>query len=406
MEKSVNTKCHKLTRTVHPVGVGAFITEFFEIESSSELLVMYDCGEGTSSKTSTKLKQIIDNYFDSLTSYRTIDILFLSHFDNDHINGLEYLLTQGYANSRTFAVLPLISDDYYDIFEYCNDLNYIQVVNDLRKKRIPIVFVRTDEKRENIAREQRSGSCDIESNDLIADSYEDLTSLPIPVFSQILSIWRYRPFYLHDSAIFQSFIRSLGEDENPIDTDSLNNFINWSEPERKKLKIKYKLFNSKLKIKGVTAINMYAMLLISQKNHGVKEYKVCSIEGKNQNDHHIQREKEGHYPMLESAVFTSDVGLKDPTYFKKFEDALHQYCQDGVGLLQVPHHGSKNNYNSSLFKLDTRAAFCNGIEKKIKRSDPIIDSQIKKDANQSGIPFYIVNELPENILRQRIELTV
>ena len=77
-----------LTRTFHPVGQGAFYSEVFKVDEEERFVTIYDCG--TESKNDFIKKEIED--FKKDLQRKTIDILFLSHFHNDHINGLDMLL--------------------------------------------------------------------------------------------------------------------------------------------------------------------------------------------------------------------------------------------------------------------------------------------------------------------------
>ena len=71
-----------LKRTIHPVGQGAFYSEqFFNKEIETPLFTaVYDCGGQIAN-----LKIEIDKISD-------VDILFISHFHDDHIKGLPFLI--------------------------------------------------------------------------------------------------------------------------------------------------------------------------------------------------------------------------------------------------------------------------------------------------------------------------
>ena len=71
-----------LTRTIHPVGQGAFYSESLSSESSSQpfFTAVYDCG-GKAQCRKTEIGKISG-----------LDILFISHFHDDHISGVKSLL--------------------------------------------------------------------------------------------------------------------------------------------------------------------------------------------------------------------------------------------------------------------------------------------------------------------------
>lgn len=79
----------ELTRIIHPVGQGGFYTETFTDENNDELFNMvYDCGSETNK--SRFIEPYLKKYISG--SNKNFDAVFISHLHNDHINGLDYLL--------------------------------------------------------------------------------------------------------------------------------------------------------------------------------------------------------------------------------------------------------------------------------------------------------------------------
>lgn len=79
------------------VGQGLFYTGF--IDNS---VIVYDCG----SDNKERLNECIDNFVNEL-KHKSIDLLVISHFHEDHINGIKKLLSMVTADT---VVLPYISD--------------------------------------------------------------------------------------------------------------------------------------------------------------------------------------------------------------------------------------------------------------------------------------------------------
>ena len=81
---------YTVTRTIQPVGQGGFYTEIFEIPNQkgeiSTHCVVYDCGSATRAEPKKTIESAL---FDDKDL--DIDILFISHFDDDHVNGLAEL---------------------------------------------------------------------------------------------------------------------------------------------------------------------------------------------------------------------------------------------------------------------------------------------------------------------------
>lgn len=74
-----------VTRTFHPVGQGAFYTERFDTWNG-KFTIVYDCGSTTLSG-----KELATRVRSAFPEGAEIDALFISHFHADHVNGLDIL---------------------------------------------------------------------------------------------------------------------------------------------------------------------------------------------------------------------------------------------------------------------------------------------------------------------------
>jgi len=91
-------------RKQHPVGQGFFHSAYIKVGKQC-IRYAYDCG----SDNLDSLALAIDDYCSDLVDGDRLDVLFISHLDSDHVNGLDALLTRVNANT---VVLP-----YLDPFE-------------------------------------------------------------------------------------------------------------------------------------------------------------------------------------------------------------------------------------------------------------------------------------------------
>lgn len=87
-------------RQQHAVGQGFFHSGSLTVPPV-KLRYIYDCGSGND----TRLTTAIHDYTDRL-EWSNIDILFVSHLDWDHVNGLDRLLAVAQADT---VVLPYLS---------------------------------------------------------------------------------------------------------------------------------------------------------------------------------------------------------------------------------------------------------------------------------------------------------
>ncbi len=73
----------QVIRTIHPVGQGAFYAETLHRPGfNNDKHIVYDCGVMPLSK---RLKEEINTF---LPNNSIIDVLFISHFHADHVNGI------------------------------------------------------------------------------------------------------------------------------------------------------------------------------------------------------------------------------------------------------------------------------------------------------------------------------
>lgn len=107
MAKKYKSEDMKVVRTFHPVGQGAFYSERFYEEDNPQAKynIVYDCG--TSWGAITKTKKVVNLAFDKND---TIDYLFISHLDFDHVSLVNTLIESVDGKVRNI-VLPLTNKD-------------------------------------------------------------------------------------------------------------------------------------------------------------------------------------------------------------------------------------------------------------------------------------------------------
>ena len=89
-------------RTFFPVGQGAFYSETHKLGDRTFTMV-YDCGSSTLKKN--EMVKIIENAF---AENSIIDVLFISHFHADHVNGIELLAKRCKIK---LVIMPLITNE-------------------------------------------------------------------------------------------------------------------------------------------------------------------------------------------------------------------------------------------------------------------------------------------------------
>jgi beta-lactamase superfamily II metal-dependent hydrolase len=121
---SQNLKNHisnnmKLIRTFHPVGQGAFYTErFYDKCGKNVFNMVYDCGSSTKGQY---LQNEIDKAFKDDAGKADIDLLFVSHFHHDHVNGIEELAKQYRIKQLAIPAPKLLNRDII-LIDYLHNL--------------------------------------------------------------------------------------------------------------------------------------------------------------------------------------------------------------------------------------------------------------------------------------------
>lgn len=99
----VNYNMVELTRVLHPVGQGGFYTETLKNAQGNEFNVVYDCGGNGQRFMAKYLKSCYPKS-------KIIDLVFISHFHYDHINGLISLLEN---NDVRHLIIPQLTPEMF-----------------------------------------------------------------------------------------------------------------------------------------------------------------------------------------------------------------------------------------------------------------------------------------------------
>ena len=404
----------RVIRTIHPVGQGAFYSERFFDGNRVIGNVVYDCG---SVSPSLVISEIDATY----NADERIDALFLSHLDRDHINGIPYL-AKFCKIDRIF--FPIIDSDDAKYTGVCNMIPDEERLNAdpngevLRfLKRFPVNPTEAFEAigllpdrfprlyGVNIEHEQNNnenGSSDeIFLNDNYPQTYDEiitqrrLISSP-PEYTaipdngnvgEVLVInsgavlgdgwfgagnqfyWRYIPYNFRRKRALAELRRAMRDYLGLIpDIDDIREIIiNPAKSiERKRLKEAYD------RVGG--GINSNSMIVLS-----------------GDSSQYIQRtispnHSEVFYP--EGALYMGDYDSRSDQKYRAVLRAYRAYWNN-VGVLQIPHHGSENNYNTKITKTN-RCYFISAdpLNNNYKHpSDAVID-----DLDQKRREYYIADK--------------
>lgn len=297
-----------MIRTFYPIGQGAFYSE-----KHDGINVVYDCGSKSS-------KNKVDKKIESAFNNETIDILFISHYDDDHINKIHLLLQH---NTVDIVVLPLLhNEDKILLYNFYLSLGFdliaklINNPNDFFSDGTKIIFIspfESDDSREN-------NENTITLKEIKSGSASELRS-----YSKILinDFWEYIPYNHSYFERNQQFIALLND--NHIDVENLRTDVNYGLKNKSIIKSIYK------KISG--NINENSLLVYSGPTNNIKNFYL-------------------HHPIdsfwrLEcnrvACVFSGDSNFNTVDIKAIFHEKWHL-----VGTVQIPHHGSKKDFNENF----------------------------------------------------------
>lgn len=341
-----------MRRVIHPVGQGAFYTETFD-----KFCVVYDCGsynDGHSMPQGAK-----DSLLDEINVFQPgkVDLIFISHFHMDHINGVKELLRQ--CGNHTKIVLPQVSKEIKALYLVSASLK-----ND---SSLPTYTRLSQEYTEFLTRI---------SEQIVLVSEEGQQADPITVerlrntvFSgQKLLVdgkWMYVPVYFKSKevdALAEQFVEESGVDVDENGIMSIEDETKWKEI----VKI-YK----KLTRYNPGKENNVSLIVYSGPVKKAIVDDVCMPEtifpiGRM---HRLSFFDGGRYyrPLRDhhsGALYVGDMECgaawdKVNKTLGPVPDGIHHSVLDTIGLVQISHHGSWNEFNEKLAnELSPSVAFC------------------------------------------------
>lgn len=340
----------KMTRTFQPVGQGAYFTEQFVKDDGSTVNVVYDCGSD-----SLRHKDLESVIHSSFAKGSVIDALFISHFDGDHVNGVPILLQWcrvkkivlpkiasraeiAYWRFKSHAAIDKEGGFHIPVADRLlglQDGNVERMFKDFGVRNIPVV----DHVKEVSV--ERAEEAVREPLKIGAKVYYDF-GLPDWVFvpynfrrfdreADFRDVFKSALVMLLPSIDLDEFIGNTAEVFNRIGEDASKRLLRTINRI-----IRNRLRNKNFR-KNFGTINGNSMTLYSGEREENDHY-ILLVECKCENT----RYKAG-------CLYFGDYEAKDDCAYREMKRFyVAQKCWDGIGCIQLPHHGSKHNYNLDL----------------------------------------------------------
>lgn len=310
-----------MTRTFYPIGQGAFYTEVFE----SGFVAIYDCGGSNKKIIEDEIKATFDEK-------QKIDVVFISHLHNDHINGLEFLLHHCDVKK---VVLPLLSDAMKlwfvienAIYNKNKDNRFIDDLIITPEKTLDdiVVFVEPYDDNNNLFNEN-----------------VDVLNLPKQIKSNT-QIKNQQIDWLYMPVNFQYDLYA-----NNLKIALANIGVTISN------------VATKLKTNKQDIIDVYKNILEGTNNFNVNSMTVYS--GKMSDKELSMTTKQSNkFVLSEKAgcLYLGDFETKDQSRFNSLKNVYNAYWSQ-ISTVQIPHHGSSHNFHKDLAWSDSISIISTGF---------------------------------------------
>ena len=273
-------------RFICPVGQGCF-----SIESIGSYTVVYDCGSITA-------YPMIESYIDRL-SFETdkVDLLFISHFDKDHVNSIRYLLNRVKVIR---AITPIVPKDLRFVYGIYNKA-YTSIMSLLTENNVEVYDFDNNE------------------DDMIKVAYQNIWE------------WVAKSMMRNvDFMSFRDFLVSIAH----IDTNRLED-ADYLENEKEKINNAFKV------VFGIRGPNEKGLVVLSQRCKNVYTEDSWIYQG---GYCHSWFRKTLVNCNISSCLYVGDANLKKRANTLDVQKCLKKYGNDeSLLLIQIPHHGSNRN---------------------------------------------------------------
>lgn len=383
-----------MIRSFLPVGQGAFYLEQFNIHGD-RINVVYDCG------SSTGIKYVKREIKENLKRNETVHAIFISHFDNDHINGIPYLLK--YCNVKNIF-LPIITERNKKIIllKYLSDsehhskedffYRFVFKPNELRElENIQLYYIDeynsdNDKRRDEFYYTNKDKNI---INTRFSDGIEQIQQIIFNENKEIIQDernWMYIPFNFRQEGWDELIVKQLEyEFESNIDNIEINDiFLNSKKKKRLK-----KIFST-----VVGDFNSNSMTLFS----GIKSKSCQQVLPFGHWFHYLNHRCLQPIWRLNGCLYTGDYNASKEEEWNALYTAYRKYWKY-IGCIQIPHHGSKYSYNKIFTHLDTYYVVSAGYTNRYHHPN----AEVVKDFLYNGLFLNVVTEQIGSVIRLVID---
>lgn len=329
-----------MQRIFHPVGQGAFFSERFS-DATTSFNVVYDCGS-----TSLNAKYRKTKINSSFRKNETIDILFISHFHADHINGIEFLMKNRKIKN---VVIPYLDDDDKALLKISNlleegyiDTGIIDSPEAFFGEGTSIIRIAPDNDTVTKNKEVNDGF-DIDKdfpNQTSGTSDQNLSwtlASGTPLKTDRIPFWVFIPFNYKMTERVRPFIDAINDAGLSLaDLDSVEKI----QINKKKLIKAYEKVESSL--------NKTSLVLYSGPNSS-READLPDVCYFSYKTIFFPLEPIYHLP---ACLYTGDADFNEPNIISSLQSRLlNSNAISDIGTIVAPHHGAIGNFELKMLDL-------------------------------------------------------
>ena len=425
----------KIIRTFHPIGQGAFYSESFHY-NKKKINIIYDCGSLTSID---KIKNEIELSFPENT---VIDAVFISHFDTDHVNAIPFLINRCNVKNIFF---PLISEEDKILLkikaileETVNvfAINFLEkpkhtIVNliNLKDNNIPrLIAVQAinDETQENNEQYDHVIPSGMDVSDIISSDLKNLKWEFIPHnFKQKERIKEFRELkqykdllkevpdyslenlssYLQNRKDSKDKILEIREAYKKISGNLNSNSMTLFSGAISENLPNHSVVNSRITSTNIRANNNVCSSPFEDfrlKNHRLKNRRLKNLHLKN-----LYKSKLNYYHSQfyyfsfkrnSGCLYTGDYDASKEDHFWSLKEKYNKYWEY-IQYFQVPHHGSKNNFNEKFVDFNKIYIVSAGSKNQYKHPH----NEVLREILIKNAHLFIVTEVSKSVVSCLIE---
>lgn len=360
-----------MIRSFLPVGQGAFYCEQFMWNFETERInIVYDCG------SSTNVKLVEEQIKNNFEKDEIIHAVFISHLDEDHINGIPFLLKYCKVKKIFFPLLTEENAKYlrlYNLIKYNGRESFTslfarnpyEALNYLNIGYSPSLYqIRETEESYSVIDVRGISS----GENIVGTIFERTLNN-----DYMCEEWAYIPYNFRQT----DRLKRLHEELNRVFLSEMNNediqeiWEKGTESNREKIKNAYKAIGG--------SFNTNSMTLYS----GMKEqYFRQSIVDTSYCGEYCNRNFKNA-----GCLYLGDYDASGKFKWQNLVQAYDIYWKN-IGCIQIPHHGSKYNYNKELGKLNAYCIISAGMNNRYQHPH----SMVIKDLLFNGNFPHIVTE--------------